>query len=140
MNALDVHLHKLASSEKPPAIIVGDMGRSHGGRGGRGGGGGGGGPPPPPPGGRGLGGRLTSGQRPVTEGTRIAIDVQLARFKASDEEEIVFPADMSNHDRAVVHAECKKLGLKSKSHGKGENRKVHVTKPKEFKPQDHEVS
>ncbi len=108
-------------------------------RGGRGGGGGGGGPPPPPPGGRGFGGRLTSGQRPVTEGTRIAIDVQLARFKASDEEEIVFPADMSNHDRAVVHAECKKLGLKSKSHGKGENRKVHVTKPKEFKPQDHEV-
>ena len=65
--------------------------------------------------------------------------MQLARFKASDEEEIVFPADMSNHDRAVVHAECKKLGLKSKSHGKGENRKVHVTKPKEFKPQDHEV-
>ena len=111
---------------------------SMGGR--RGGRGGGGGPPPPPPGGRGFGGRLTSGQRPVTEGTRIAIDVQLARFKASDEEEIVFPADMSNHDRAVVHAECKKLGLKSKSHGKGENRKVHVTKPKEFKPQDHEVS
>ena len=105
----------------------------------RGGRGGGGGPPAPFPGGRGPGGRLTSGQRPVTEGTRIAIDVQLARFKASDEEEIVFPADMSNHDRAVVHAECKKLGLKSKSYGKGENRKVHVTKPKEFKPQDHEV-
>lgn len=105
----------------------------------RGGGGGGGGPSAPFPGGRGPGGRLTSGQRPVTEGTRIAIDVQLARFKASDEEEIVFPADMSNHDRAVVHAECKKLGLKSKSYGKGDNRKVHVTKPKEFKPQDHEV-
>ena len=68
------------------------------------------GPSAPFPGGRGPGGRLTSGQRPVTEGTRIAIDVQLARFKASDEEEIVFPADMSNHDRAVVHAECKKLG------------------------------
>ena len=73
----------------------------------RGGRGGGGGPSAPFPGGRGPGGRLTSGQRPVTEGTRIAIDVQLARFKASDEEEIVFPADMSNHDRAVVHAECK---------------------------------
>jgi ATP-dependent RNA helicase DHX36 len=46
---------------------------------------------------------------------------------------------MNNHDRAVVHSECKKLGLKSKSHGKGEQRRVHVTKPKEFKPQDHEV-
>ena len=102
-----------------------------GGRGGRGGGGGDFG------GGRG-GGRMTAGQRPVTEGTRIHIDVQLERFKASDETEIVFPPDMSNHDRAVVHACCKKLGLKSKSHGKGEARRVHVTKPKEYKPQDHE--
>ena len=102
-----------------------------GGRGGRGGGGGDFG------GGRG-GGRMTAGQRPVTEGTRIHIDVQLERFKSSDESEIVFPPDMSNHDRAVVHACCKKLGLKSKSHGKGEARRVHVTKPKEYKPHDHE--
>lgn len=107
-------------------------GRGGGRGGGRNGGGGG------FEGGRG-GGRLTSGQRPVTEGTRIAIDVQLAAFKHGDETEIVFPPDMNNHDRAVVHAECKKLGLKSKSHGKGEARRVHVTKPKEFKPQDHEV-
>ena len=109
---------------------------SRGGRGGRGGGGGGGdfggGP-------GGRGGRLTAGQRPVTEGTRIHIDQQLERFKYSDEEEIVFPPDMNNHDRAVVHACCKKLGLKSKSYGKGDQRRVHVTKPKEFKPQDHEV-
>ena len=89
-------------------------------------------------GGRG-GGRLTSGQRPVTEGTRINIDKQLARFKASDEVEIAFPPDLNNHDRAVVHSEAKKLGLKSKSHGKGDERRVHVTKPKEFKPEDHEV-
>ena len=81
---------------------------------------------------------MTAGQRPVTEGTRIHIDVQLERFKSSDESEIVFPPDMSNHDRAVVHACCKKLGLKSKSHGKGEARRVHVTKPKEYRPQDHE--
>ena len=51
----------------------------------------------------------------------------------------MFPPDMNNHDRAVVHACCKKLGLKSKSYGKGDQRRVHVTKPKEFKPQDHEV-
>ena len=109
---------------------------SRGGRGGRGGGGGGG----DFGGGPGCrGGRLTAGQRPVTEGTRIHIDQQLERFKYSDEEEIVFPPDMNNHDRAVVHACCKKLGLKSKSYGKGDQRRVHVTKPKEFKPQDHEV-
>ena len=90
-------------------------------------------------GGGGPGGRLSAGQRPVTEGTRIHIDQQLERFKYGDEEEIVFPPDMNNHDRAVVHACCKKLGLKSKSYGKGDQRRVHVTKPKEFKPQDHEV-
>ena len=62
------------------------------------------------------------------EGTRIAIDKQLAEFRANvDCDEIVFPADLSNHDRAIVHTECKKLGLKSKSHGKGEERRVHVT-------------
>ena len=105
------------------------------GRGGGGGGGGGGGDF----GGGGPGGRLSAGQRPVTEGTRIHIDQQLERFKYGDEEEIVFPPDMNNHDRAVVHACCKKLGLKSKSYGKGDQRRVHVTKPKEFKPQDHEV-
>jgi len=71
-------------------------GRGGGGRGGDGFGGGGRG------GIGGGGGRLTAGQRPVTEGTRIAIDVQLARFKHSDEIEIVFPADMNNHDRAVA--------------------------------------
>ena len=83
----------------------------------------------------GRGGRGGRGQiiRPVLEGTRIAIDKQLAEFRANvDCDEIVFPADLSNHDRAIVHTECKKLGLKSKSHGKGEERRVHVTKPDKF--------
>jgi hypothetical protein len=31
--------------------------------------------------------------------------------------EIKFPPGLSNHDRAVVHAECRKYGFKSKSHG-----------------------
>jgi len=86
-------------------------------------------------GGGGRGGRGGRGQiiRPVLEGTRIAIDKQLAEFRANVEcDEIVFPADLSNHDRAIVHTECKKLGLKSKSHGKGEERRVHVTKPDKF--------
>ena len=89
-------------------------------------------------GGGGRGGGRGDFVRPVTEGTRIEIDVQLERFKASNDAEIVFPPDMSNHDRAVVHACCKKLGLKSKSHGKGDERRVCVTKPKEYKPLDHE--
>ena len=31
--------------------------------------------------------------------------------------EYVFEEDLSNHDRAVVHAECRKYGFTSKSHG-----------------------
>ena len=45
--------------------------------------------------------------------------------------DITFPPDMSNHDRAVVHAECRKHGLRSKSHGKGAARAVTVYKPKD---------
>ena len=98
-------------------------------------------------GGREAGGRRTGrggrGQiiRPVLEGTRIEIDKQLAEFRANvDCAEIVFPADLSNHDRAIVHTECKKLGLKSKSHGKGEERRVHVTKPDKFVAVDADES
>ena len=60
---------------------------------------------------------VSPGQRPVTEGTRI-VDVQLARFKASDEEDRL-PRGHEQPRWAVVHAECK-LGLKSKSYGRGQ--------------------
>jgi ATP-dependent RNA helicase DHX36 len=49
----------------------------------------------------------------------------------SPKTEITFPPGLSNHDRAVVHAECRKYGLRSKSHGKGETRAVTIYKPKE---------
>jgi len=105
------------------------MGRRRGG--GRGGGGG------ESSGGRGRGGRGGRIIRPVGELDRIDILSTLEAFKANpDEDELVFPPDVDNHFRAVVHAECAKLGLKSKSHGKGAERRVHVTKAKEFKPED----
>lgn len=31
--------------------------------------------------------------------------------------EYVFDAGLNNHDRAIVHAECKKYGFTSKSYG-----------------------
>jgi ATP-dependent RNA helicase DHX36 len=116
---------------------MGRRGRGGGGRatnddggGGRGGGGRGGG-------GRG-GGRHTF-VRPVGETARIDIHNALEQFRSDPEaSELVFPPDVDNHFRAVVHAECKKLGLKSKSHGKGDERRVHVTKSTEFKPSDAE--
>ncbi|KAL4451226.1 hypothetical protein ABPG77_009298 [Micractinium sp. CCAP 211/92] len=96
---------------------MGGRGRS-GGRGGDGGG----------RGGRG-GGRLRPGQRPVAETVRLSITEQLEAFQQSDEQEYRFPPGLSNHDRAVVHAECKRYGFTSKSHGKGDDRCVSVYKP-----------
>jgi len=72
---------------------------------------------------------MRSGERPVDEETRIDIISLLEEFQASDEREMSFPPNLSNHDRAVVHSECKKYGFVSKSHGTGEGRKVHVYKP-----------
>ncbi|KAL0028223.1 hypothetical protein WJX79_002624 [Trebouxia sp. C0005] len=78
-------------------------------------------------GGRGRG-RLASGQRPVSEHNRIGIAEQLADFQASDETEYAFDSGLNNHDRAIVHAECKKYGFSSKSYGKGNDRAVTVFK------------
>ena len=92
------------------------------GRGDRGRGGGGGGRR------GGRGGRLAPGMRPVDEATRIDIAQTLLDFQLSDAREYTFPPGLSNHDRAVVHAECKKYGFSSKSSGKGDNRAVTVFK------------
>ncbi|CAM6097575.1 unnamed protein product [Calypogeia fissa] len=99
-----------------------------GGRGGRGGGGGGG------RGGdggvRGGRGGISSGWRPVSEADRISIADRLEQFRANNnEKEMTFEAGLNNHDRAVVHEFCKRMGFKSKSHGKGDTRRVTVSKP-----------
>eukprot|EP00249_Psilotum_nudum_P020389 c27681_g1_i1 orf=52-3915(+) len=79
---------------------------------------------------RGRGGRggLTMGRRPVSEANRISFSERLKQFQAHDDQVLTFEADLSNHDRAVIHELCKKMGLKSKSSGKGENRRLSVFK------------
>ena len=84
-------------------------------------------------GGRGRGGRITPGMRPVDEATRIDISAALAEFQASEATDYPFPPGLSNHDRAVVHAECKKYGFISKSYGKGGDRAVTVSKRRQKK-------
>ena len=42
--------------------------------------------------------------------------------------EYAFPPGLDNHERAIVHAECKKYGFTSKSSGKGDGRAVTVFK------------
>lgn len=67
----------------------------------------------------------------VSEEYRIQLTQLLMRLRENDNEEsITLPADLTNTQRKFVHELSKQLGLKSKSYGKGEARKVVVSKVK----------
>ncbi|CAB4273968.1 unnamed protein product [Prunus armeniaca] len=66
----------------------------------------------------------------VTESMRSRIAQLLSRFNSADDEVYTFEAGLSNHDRAEVHQQCRKMGMKSKSKGSGKKRVVSVYKPK----------
>lgn len=64
----------------------------------------------------------------VAEATLIRISKILERFRAAPDQVYTFEANLSNYDRAVVHEVCKKMGMKSKSSGRGGQRRVSVYK------------
>lgn len=66
----------------------------------------------------------------VGEATRIRVSQLLEQFLASDDEVYTFEDNLSNHERAVVHQLCRKMGLISKSSGKGNQRRVSVYRSK----------
>ncbi|GLT94049.1 hypothetical protein SLE2022_118120 [Rubroshorea leprosula] len=66
----------------------------------------------------------------VAEATRIRISQILEKFREAKDEVYSFEANLSNHERAVVHEVCRKMGMKSKSSGRGNQRRVSVYKTK----------
>ncbi|XP_021912390.1 DExH-box ATP-dependent RNA helicase DExH6-like [Carica papaya] len=64
----------------------------------------------------------------VAEAARIRITQILEEFRASKDEVYKFEANLSNRERAVVHEVCRKMGMKSKSSGHGNQRCVSVYK------------
>lgn len=70
----------------------------------------------------------------VSEQYRIQLTQLLMNLRETHSDEngandsITLPADLTNTQRKFVHELSKKLGLKSKSYGKGQDRKVVVTK------------
>ncbi|CAL5229490.1 g12825 [Coccomyxa viridis] len=60
----------------------------------------------------------------------MSIADQLEGFQRSEETSYTFPPGLSNHDRAIVHTECRKYGFTSKSAGRGDSRQVSVYKPR----------
>ncbi|KAF7131678.1 hypothetical protein RHSIM_Rhsim09G0210000 [Rhododendron simsii] len=69
-------------------------------------------------------------QEKIPEASRIRISQILAQFRASDDVVYSFEASLSNPERAAVHLLCLKMGMKSKSTGLGNQRRVTVYKTK----------
>ncbi|KAK9749788.1 hypothetical protein RND81_02G150200 [Saponaria officinalis] len=74
--------------------------------------------------------KKSKAQSGVDESTNIRISQLLNKFRYSDDEVYTFDANLNNQERAVVHLICRRMGLVSKSSGKGEQRRVSVYKGK----------
>ncbi|XP_066603297.1 3'-5' RNA helicase YTHDC2-like [Prorops nasuta] len=67
--------------------------------------------------------------QPIGEDTRIAVNVTIKKLLESPEQkELEFPSSYTAEERAYIHRLAIKLGLKSKSRGKGTNRFLTVYK------------
>jgi len=67
----------------------------------------------------------------VSEETRIKFTKMLIDMRESkDMEKVEMPADLTNTERKFIHLLASQLGLKSKSSGKGDNRRITISKSK----------
>ncbi|KAK2976169.1 hypothetical protein RJ640_019455, partial [Escallonia rubra] len=64
----------------------------------------------------------------VAEATRIRISRILQEFRTSNNEVYTFEENLTNFERAAVHMLCKKMGMRSKSSGRGDQRRISVYK------------
>ncbi|XP_063383096.1 3'-5' RNA helicase YTHDC2-like [Cydia fagiglandana] len=66
---------------------------------------------------------------PIAESVSIALKIQLDKFLSDENEtELKFPTFLSAQERGFIHETVAKLGLKSKSRGKGVNRYITIYK------------
>ncbi|XP_074650448.1 3'-5' RNA helicase YTHDC2-like [Tubulanus polymorphus] len=77
----------------------------------------------------------STGKRPrisdicVGEELKISVHIALERFRLNEEQkELEFPSSLTSTERAYIHCLCTKYSLKSRSHGKGSNRYLTVSK------------
>lgn len=66
----------------------------------------------------------------IDEASRIRIQRFLQDFRTSKDEVYTMEANLTNFERAAVHILCRKMGMTSKSSGKGKQRRVSVFKNK----------
>jgi hypothetical protein len=66
----------------------------------------------------------------VSESDRIRFTQMLVDFREDPgRESLTMPSDLTNTERKFLHSLAGQLGLKSKSSGKGENRRITVSRP-----------
>ncbi|PPD70048.1 hypothetical protein GOBAR_DD33064 [Gossypium barbadense] len=70
-------------------------------------------------------------KNPLAEIAVIRLNNVLEKFRESEDEVYTFESNLTNKERAVVHKACQKMGMKSKSKGRGSQRCVSVYKIKE---------
>ncbi|KAL6845214.1 hypothetical protein ACP4OV_024709 [Aristida adscensionis] len=74
----------------------------------------------------------------MREATLVRVSKVLEDFRASDAKVYTFEPDISKQERAAIHEMCRKMGMISKSSGKGERRCLSVYKRKENRGPDME--
>ncbi|XP_031505555.1 DExH-box ATP-dependent RNA helicase DExH6 isoform X2 [Nymphaea colorata] len=75
----------------------------------------------------------------VAEATKIQIAKLLEEFRLSNSEVYTFEADLTNTERAEVHMLCRKMGMVSKSSGRGQHRRVSVFKALQKKAEKNDT-
>ncbi|ESQ36248.1 hypothetical protein EUTSA_v10006566mg [Eutrema salsugineum] len=66
--------------------------------------------------------------RQDTESSRVWAPKFLAEFRASGKESHTFDSTLTNSDRGIIHHMCQKMGIRSKSSGSGDQRRLSIFK------------
>ncbi|ESQ51633.1 hypothetical protein EUTSA_v10016152mg [Eutrema salsugineum] len=72
----------------------------------------------------------TAGKPTSVEATRIWASKVIEDFRASGNEVYTFEHNLSNSERGVIHQMCRKMGIQSKSAGRGDQRRLSIFKSK----------
>ncbi|XP_010418749.1 PREDICTED: DExH-box ATP-dependent RNA helicase DExH6-like [Camelina sativa] len=67
-----------------------------------------------------------AGKQTSVEATRIWASKVIEDFRASGNQVYTFEHNLSNNERGVIHQMCRKMGIQSKSSGRGEQRRLSI--------------
>ncbi|KAG7573143.1 R3H domain [Arabidopsis suecica] len=81
-----------------------------------------------------------AGKPTSVEATRIWATKVIEDFRASGNEVYTFEHNLSNSERGVIHQMCRKMGIQSKSSGRGEQRRLSIFKSRHKNGKNNEAN